>query len=232
LSDVVASYTNLQALRDDAALASLKGLVAVCDHFARAMPRTEAARETGLRTILRMAGTEVREGRLRPAPPTAETARVIRLYKARVGPGRLKFQLFPLAEGESHPPHAHHDLVSCQILLAGRALIHEYSLLRRIADDRLEIREQPVRRLAAGDGVYTLLRKNAIHWQQGLSDGTLLLNINWQGFFETPGASDPSSLFGRRHLDWDSLSPSREPGNYVVRLAEAPDQHRGRPSAD
>ena len=141
---------------------------------------------------------------------------VIRLYKAPAASGRLKLQLFPLSPGEAHPPHAHYNLISCQVVLQGRVRMREYSLLRRRDGNILEVREEPLKELAPGDGVITLLEKNNIHWQEGLEPGTVLLNINWQGYFDQNPELAMRSSHGRCYIDWDSAERSPEPGVLVV----------------
>lgn len=207
---------NEHLLADDAARAALRDLVRGCEAFALAMPDDEPAQAAGLKEIIEQAGRQVRANALRLGSVTSETEPVIRLYKAPAGSGRLKLQLFPLGRGDSHPPHAHYNLISCQIVLTGRARIREYSLLRRLDGGNLEIREEPQRLLEPGDGVYTLQRRNNIHWQEGLVEGTVLLNINWQGFFaDTPMAGD-RAINGRCYIDWDRTRPGDRAGEFIV----------------
>jgi hypothetical protein len=210
------SYQNMHLFAGGQAEPALRRLAQRCEAFAAAMPADEPAQAAGLEDIIARAGEEVRAGALRLADGFAASGPVLRLYKAAVGAGRLKLQLFPLNAGDAHPPHAHYNLVSCQIVLRGRARVREYSLLRRLADDTLEIREEPVKTLEPGEGVYTLQRRNNIHWQEGLTEGTVLLNINWQGFFaDNPMAPDRSE-HGRCYIDWARARPAATVGIYVV----------------
>lgn len=198
------------------ALTALHRLVELCEAFAAAMPGDEPAQAAGLENIIARAGEAVRAGTLRLADGFSANGPVIRLYKAGVGAGRLKLQLFPLNEGDAHPPHAHYNLVSCQIVLRGRARVREYSLVRRLPGDTLEIREEPVKTLEPGEGVYTLQRRNNIHWQEGLTAGTVLLNINWQGFFTENPMTPDRSQYGRCYIDWGQARAGDAPGTLIV----------------
>lgn len=210
------SLENRRMLDGEAAAEALLRVIARCRRFARAIPAEEDAQARELRDIIALTGGEVRAGALRPAADFAGETAVARLRKEAIGGGRLKLQLFSLAEGESHPPHAHHNLLSCQIVLRGRARMREYTLLERTAEGELKVREEPVKELEPGDGVFTLQRRNNIHWQTGLAAGTVLLNINWRGFFQDSPVPGANSLHGRRHIDWDKARPGGEPGTHVV----------------
>lgn len=210
------NFHNTHLLADDAARAALRRLVEVCGRFAAALPEGEPAQAAALQHILGTAGAEVRRGLLKLSPTAELTDPVIRLYKAPLARGRLKLQLFPLGRGEAHPPHAHHELLSCQLVLAGSARIREYSLLGRPDPGSVEIREEAVKTLAPGDGVFTLQFRNNIHWQEGLADGTVLLNINWQGCLPETRAASRRSAFGRCYLDWERRRPGSARGRLIV----------------
>lgn len=209
-------YTNRHLLPDEPARAALREIVGMCTAFASPLPRREEDQAEGLGRILAAAGEFIRSGTLRVASAAAPSDPVIRLYKAALGRGRLKLQLFPLGPGDSHPPHAHYNLISCQTVLSGRARMREYTLLRRLAGDLLEVREEPVKTLEPGDGVYTLERLHNIHWQQGLSAGTLLLNINWQGFLDATAMAPDRAVHGRCYIDWRRARPAEQAGHYIV----------------
>jgi hypothetical protein len=210
------TYHNAHLLAGPEAAEALRRLVGLCEAFATAMPRDEPAQAADLENIVARAGEDIRSGGLRLADGFAANGPVVRLYKASVGAGRLKLQLFPLSAGDAHPPHAHYNLVSCQIVLRGRARVREYSLLRRLPGDALEIREEPVKTLEPGEGVYTLQRRNNIHWQEGLTADTVLLNINWQGYFtENPMPPDRSE-HGRCYIDWAHARAGDAPGTLIV----------------
>ncbi len=209
-------YHNEHILADDAARNALRKLASSCAQFAAAMPDDEEAQGNALQGLIAEAGEQIRTRTLRLADNFAGKDEVIRLYKAPVGAGRLKLQLFPLDEGDTHPPHAHYNLISCQIVLKGRARIREYSLLRRLAGDELEIREEPVRFVEPGDGVYTLQKRNNIHWQEGLEPGTVLLNINWQGFFTDNVMAPDRAVHGRCYIDWERARPAERAGCFIV----------------
>lgn len=216
------NFANQDLLPNADSAAALREIVDICARFAAEMPPSEAAQAAALAAVIAAAGNRVRSGALRVSRPADAGARAVRLYKAPIGRGRLKLQLFPLDEGDAHPPHAHHDLVSCQVVLTGGARVREYSLLRRLPGRVLELRQEPVKLLAPGDGVYTLRRRNNIHWQQGMQAGTLLLNMNWQGFFADRDEAAESAVHGRTYLDWSRVRPAGRPGHILVPEAAAP----------
>lgn len=209
-------YQNAHLLANAGSRDALHRIVALCQGFAARLPADEPAQAEALEKIIASAGEEIRRGRLALVPDFAGQDSVIRLFKAPAGDGRLKLQLFPLCKGEAHPPHAHYNLMSLQIVLRGRARVREYSLLQRLEGDLLEIREEPEKRLEPGDGVFTLQKRNNIHWQEGLEDGTVLLNVNWQGYFSDTPMSGARSQHGRCYIDWERARPGDGPGTIIV----------------
>lgn len=212
----MAPFHNEHLLADERARVALAEIVEQCAQFANAIPADEEGQAAALQRLIADIGAEIHSDRLRLVDDFAEGDPVIRLYKAPVGPGRLKLQLFPLNEGDAHPPHAHYNLISCQIVLKGRARVREFSLLRRLAGDELEICEETVQFLEPGDGVYTLQKRNNIHWQKGLEAGTVLLNINWQGFFTDNVMAADRAVHGRCYIDWDRARPAEQNGCFIV----------------
>lgn len=212
----MAPFHNQHLLADEHSRDAFAKAVERCANFANTIPADEDQQAAALQQLIANTGTDIRSGALRLNEAFAESDPVIRLYKAPVGPGRLKLQLFPLNEGDAHPPHAHYNLMSCQIVLKGRAQVREYSLLHRLAGDELEIREEPVQLLEPGDGVFTLQKRNNIHWQKGLEPGTVLLNINWQGFFTDTAMAPDRAIHGRCYIDWDRARPAARSGCFIV----------------
>ena len=209
-------FRNRHLLRDDDAWKSLHHIACICTRFAENIPEDERAQSEELEKIIVEVGRDVRNGILVFGDVFGETDAVNRLYKAPIGTGRLKLQLFSLTTGETHPPHAHGNLLSCQIVLEGRVRMREFSLLNRLEDDKLEIEQHPTKMLEQGQGVYTLQHRNNIHWQEGLSDETLLLNINWQGFLPADDLTDRYAVHGRCYIDWDKAEKTGVEGRYVV----------------
>jgi len=211
-----ADFRNPHLLRDDDSRGSLRRIVEACTEFGMNLPTSEDAQAEALTAILDGIGVDVRQGVLVLGDIFGETEKINRLYKARIGTGRLKLQLFSLTTGENHPPHAHGNLLSCQVVLEGRARIREFSLLNRLDGERLEIQEHPVHMLEPGQGVYTLQFRNNIHWQEGLSDETVLLNINWQGLLPHSDLADRYSVHGRCFIDWSRAEKAGAEGRYIV----------------
>ena len=211
-----ADFRNPHLLRDEDSRNSLRGITEMCSAFGANLPRDEEEQAEGLKAIIARIGEDVRQGILVLGDVFSETEKINRLYKSRIGQGRLKLQLFSLTTGESHPPHAHGNLLSCQVVLEGRARIREFSLLNRLEGERLEIQEHPVQYLEPGQGVYTLQFRNNIHWQEGLSDETVLLNINWQGFLPNSPLADRYSVHGRCFIDFSRAENIGGEGHYIV----------------
>lgn len=198
-----------------AASDTFKGIIEACRTFVSPLPCSEIGREAGLRDLIERIGERIRGGALNFDPLPSDSPRIVRLAKEKVGQGRLKLQLFAFEKGESHPPHAHHDLLSCQIVLRGKARVTEFDLRQHLSDDLIEIDGETIHMLTPGEGVFTLARRNNIHWQEGLTDDTLLLNINWQGFL-TPDEGFDNGPSGRRGLSWKRRRPGARAGSYLV----------------
>ncbi len=190
-------------------------IVDACRAFASPLPPSESDRETGLRSLIKRVGNHVRDRSLLFDSVPSGGPRIVRLAKEALGQGRIKLQLFAFDNGESHPPHAHNNLLSCQIVLRGQARVTEFNLRQHVSDSLIEIDGETVHTLMPGDGVFTLARSNNIHWQEGLADDTLLLNINWQGFL-APNELFDSGPSGRRGLAWMRHRPGQNPGSYLV----------------
>lgn len=194
---------------------ALADVVEACRDFARRLPAAEPDQEARLLELLTGISRHVRRGALAFDAMPVDAPRVVRLHKETVGPGRLKLQVFALEKGESHPPHAHHDLLSCQVVVRGRARVTELDLLRRLPGNLLELGRETVRMLGPGDGVITLARRNNVHWQEGLSDGSVILNVNWQGFLGPPADAAPGPS-GRRELAWEERRTGARTGSRIV----------------
>lgn len=212
-------YYNVDALAGPSGLGVLAAIVDRCEAFAARLPIDDDMAAAFLQILIEQISSEVRSGRLCLAR-TPLPAAVVRLYKARLPGGRLKLQLFALGQGEAHPPHAHQNLLSCQIVLAGAVRVEQFSLMRRIAPGEIEMQPEPSRRLGPGEGVFTTLRHNNLHWQEGLVPGTVLLNINWQGFDPAPvpepvGRERPEMRYGRRYVDMNRARPSGR-GDFLI----------------
>ncbi|MGD9866799.1 MAG: hypothetical protein AB7U38_02245 [Hyphomicrobiales bacterium] len=210
------SFENLRFLAAPGAADALGRIRQAARETALALPGNPASQETGIRRVIAIAAREIGNGLTVDGRALAGAGRVIRLGKEAVGAGRLKLQLFPLQAGEMHPPHAHDDLLSCQVVLAGRVRMREYSLVRRVDERSIEVAAEPVKILERGQGTFTLQYRNNIHWQEGLEPGTVLLNINWQGYLPPSEMSQDRGQSGRRHLDWEAAVPADTPGRLIV----------------
>ena len=210
------NFRNQHLMRGADARQSLRRIVQNCTEFAENVPQDEINQANELKNIISSVGKEISVGALVLGDVLSEKTAINRLYKANVGSGRLKLQLFSLTTGEIHPPHAHGNLLSCQIVLEGRVRMREFTLLNRLEGDQLEIQQHPVKVLEQGQGVYTLQFKNNIHWQEGLSDETILLNINWQDFLPHTEMTDRYAVHGRCYIDWSRAKKIGQEGRYVV----------------
>ena len=197
---------------------ALERLVAHCIQVAEELAADEAGQAHQIEAVISTAREDILAGRLQLTETAELDERVIRLYKGPVAGGRLKLQLFPLDKGDAHPPHAHNNLLSCQILLRGRARIAEFSIIGPEEPGFVHLRSEPIKTLGVGDGVVTLARRNNVHWQEGMLDGTLLLNVNWQGLLPQ-AAEGQNGPTGRRALDWSGKKATEAAGIYRVPLA-------------
>ncbi len=196
---------------------ALARAVELSEAFLENLPQDEDGQELALRVLIDEIGADVRAGAWSFSQLLFEQEAIVRLYKSSSPTGRIKLQVFVLGEGDAHPAHAHQDLLSCQIVLDGVVNVQEYSLVRRVAPDKIEVRTEEPKTLRAGEGFFTLQMKNNVHSQAGGAPKTVLLNINWQGWSQSrPELIRPEMAYGRRYLDLENAQSTGEEGRFFI----------------
>lgn len=128
------------------------------------------------------------------------------LWFAKAGVQRRMLMLFFIAPGHSHPPHAHHDVASVQVVVRGTIDARQYARERRVDPQTLALRPTSDQRMGPGDVILTTERIDNVHWFGAVDQPAVILNYSLNG--------------GLRDL----VEPDarREPGRYFVDPTAAP----------
>jgi hypothetical protein len=110
-------------------------------------------------------------------------------------------QVIYISPNEVHPCHCHHNVVSTQMVLAGRVFAREYERIGRRVDGMLLLRPLSERWLGPGDYLQASEMSRNVHWFAAGDEPAAMFNLNIRGFEdETFDPRDVRSL-GRRLLD-------------------------------
>ena len=123
------------------------------------------------------------------------------LVRRHVDHRRYTVLLYSVGENEVHPPHAHHNLISVQVLLRGQIHLREFQRLRRDESGRLIL--APTRDAILGPGevfVATDWLNNA-HWFCAHEGAAVIFNINIRGYAPSTFDANDDKGFGRRYMD-------------------------------
>ncbi|WP_350333998.1 hypothetical protein [Coralliovum pocilloporae] len=122
------------------------------------------------------------------------------LLRRHVDGCRYTVIVYRVDEGEVHPPHQHHNLISTQIILRGQIHLREYDRLARTSNGiQLRLARDAV--LGEGETFQASEWSRNAHWFCAHNGPALVFNINARGYeAETFDPTDDGS-FGRRYLD-------------------------------
>jgi len=124
----------------------------------------------------------------------------LELLRRHLDDKRYTVLLYSVAEGEVHPPHHHHNVISTQIVVEGKIRVREYDRLHRDDNGGLILKIVSDRILQSGDWFQASEWKRNVHWFQAVDGPALIFNTNARGFEpETFDVDDDS--FGRRYID-------------------------------
>jgi hypothetical protein len=152
----------------------------------------------GVMDILRrVPAPEVYARFLRQATETRADAIMFR--KSRGGRD-WQMQVIHIADGEVHPPHGHHNVISVQAVLGGTLHVREYDRLARAADDEWTVRPLVDQVFHPGEAMQTTDARRNVHWFAAVGGTALMLNLNIRGF-ETDTFYPRDAVLGRRLLD-------------------------------
>lgn len=143
------------------------------------------------------------------------TAADMWLLRRHVEDCRYTLQLVHVAEGEVHPPHHHHNLISTQVVLEGRLHLREYERIRREGPDRVRLRLVTDRMLGPGDAFQASEWVRNVHWFAAVDGRAIVFNLNARGYERETFAAGGD--FGRLYLD-----PARIESDATILAEEIP----------
>lgn len=122
------------------------------------------------------------------------------LLRRHVDGCRYTVIVYRVDDGEVHPPHHHHNLISTQIVLDGAIHLREYDRISREKDGiKLKLVNDAV--LQPGMSFQVSEWSRNAHWFCGHGGPALLFNINARGYEEQTFDPSDDGPFGRRYLD-------------------------------
>ena len=111
-----------------------------------------------------------------------------------------QIQVIYLEDGEVHPGHGHHNVVSVQGVLAGRLHVREFDRLAILPDGDWAVRPLVDQIFEPGDVMQSSDALRNIHWFAAVDGPALMLNLNIRGYESSTFMPEGSTL-GRRLLD-------------------------------
>lgn len=123
------------------------------------------------------------------------------LWSTKVGAQRRMLMLFFIAPGHSHPPHAHHDVASVQMVVRGTIDARQYARERRLDPRTLALRPVADRRLGPGDVILTTERIDNVHWFGAVDQPAVVLNYSLNGGLRDLVEPDARRGPGRYFID-------------------------------
>ncbi len=100
--------------------------------------------------------------------------------------------LFFIEPNSSHPPHAHHDLLSAQCVLKGTASLRQYDRISRVDAQHLILKLTNDTKLSSGGKILMTETKDNAHWFGAEQEPVIVFNFNLSGTsertFDPPGS--------------------------------------------
>lgn len=123
------------------------------------------------------------------------------LFEKKLHGGKITLQIFYISQNSSHPPHAHHNVLSNQCVLKGQLHLREYDRVSRV--DRQTISLQPIhdRILTANQYFHTTEYLNNVHWFGATDEPAIVVNFNVKGFLNDTFDSLSNKASERAYLD-------------------------------
>lgn len=112
-----------------------------------------------------------------------------------------RLQLWWVAPNSCQPPHAHHNLVSTQVVLKGKAHVRQYERIQRIDDRTLAVRQTSDRILAPYEYFKTTEYTDNAHWFGADSEPATILNLNAKGYLDNTFELADGRKLGRYYID-------------------------------
>lgn len=142
--------------------------------------------------------------------PNQNSDRVV--YKFRDEKRKTMMLLFFISPGTSHPPHAHHDLMSCQTLLSGELELKQYDRVEKI-ENGLKVKKTNDRIILPGDKIMMTEWNNNIHWFGSRAKPSLVLNCHATGIPDKTFESKDSRNSARYFID---PTKGTQSGDFIV----------------
>jgi hypothetical protein len=124
-----------------------------------------------------------------------------KIFRRKMNKHSPEIQLFFIAPGSAHPPHAHHDLMSIQRVLRGKVNVRQFDRIARLDDKHLTLKPTNDSVLGPGGKIIMTELKNNVHWFGAVDQPALILDANFSGTldktFDLPG----SRKNGRYYVD-------------------------------
>jgi len=145
------------------------------------------------------------------------------LYQKTFADTAYTLQLLYLDPREVHPPHAHHNLVSRQVLLHGRVYLREYDRVARLAPDVLLLRLRQDGWMRIGEAMRTTEIERNAHWFAADDQPAVMLNFYCLGYQEWTFDKPDGRPKGRRCLD--PTQEAQRDGLIVARELDYPEAY-------
>ena len=104
------------------------------------------------------------------------------LYRRTGKTHREAIQLFYMDANVLHPPHAHHNILSTQLVLVGKAHIREFDRIARLSDDTLLMRLKRDAWIGPGEALRASEIDANCHWFGSGDEPVVMLNFNAYGY--------------------------------------------------
>jgi hypothetical protein len=117
-------------------------------------------------------------------------------------PGRdYTIQIIYIRPREVHPCHHHHNVVSTQMVLAGRVFGREYERIARRPDGMLLLRPLAEGWFERGNAMQSSEMSRNVHWFAAADEPAAMFNFNIRGYEEATFDPRDGRPLGRRLLD-------------------------------
>jgi hypothetical protein len=153
------------------------------------------------------------------------------LYRRTGTLHRETIQLFFLDPSVFHPPHCHHNILSTQLILRGKAHIREFDRIARVGDDKILMRLRRDAVIGPGDALRASEIDANCHWFGAVDGPVVMLNFNAYGYQDW--TFNPRGPLRRKLVDPTfGLSPDGLTLAKEISIEQAYAKFGGRPLSD
>jgi hypothetical protein len=133
------------------------------------------------------------------------------------------FQLLHMKPLEAHPPHGHRDLISNQVLLAGRTYLREYDRVQRLDEETVLLKLRSDGWMKVGDRIQTTEVDRNVHWFGSDDQPSVQLNFFITGYQRWTFDANPARR-GRTY--YDPTQAATEDGLIIAKEIPGDEAHR------